>query len=149
MNKEYYVPKIEEFHVGFECEYYNSYSKKFNPMEIDETNYYTDELGEYDVNYLFSYRGENKFRVKYLGKDDIEELGWEYSGKSIDEWFNKKGKFHIGSWTSYLIKLHYGVHDHRLYIIAMDMGDEHKIFEGVINNKSELEVLMRQLGIKE
>jgi hypothetical protein len=74
-------------------------------------------------------------------------LGFIYTGKSIDIWFEKKGYFQIGGWMSFEIKLHYGLHDNRLYIIAMDCGDEHKLFEGIVKNKSELKKILQQVGI--
>ncbi len=135
MNK-YYTPSIEEFHIGFEFE-----------VNYGENDWVKESLYAKPQVVTLPYMKLENIRVKYLDSEDIESFGFKYTGKSIDIWFKKEGNFNIGSWTSYEIKLHYGLHDNRLYIIAMDCGDEYKLFEGKIKNKSELKVLLKQLGI--
>ena len=87
------------------------------------------------------------FRVKLLDKEDIESFGFTYKGKTIDIWFEKEGNFDMGTWTSYKCQLHYGLHDNRLFIDMVDMGDEVRVFSGIIKNKSELEVVLKQIGV--
>ena len=80
---EYYTPTIDEFHVGFEYEEEDTiytdkgwYTKKSN---VFKKCVYGDD--SYIQNYYLNERVKrnlfvNKIRVKYLDKDDIEELGF-------------------------------------------------------------------------
>ena len=80
---EYYTPTIDEFHVGFEYEEEDTiytdkgwYTKKSNVFK--KCVYGNDS---YIQNYYLNERVKrnlfvNKIRVKYLDKDDIEELGF-------------------------------------------------------------------------
>lgn len=134
MKDKYYTPKIEEFHVGFE---YEGLMTMRGHQSWSENDYSLNtDLDVYD-----------ELRVKYLDKEDIEELGFKHLKKSIDDWFELEGDFNLGSWTSYKIQIHYGYHDHILSINAIDRPGEHKLFEGVIKNKSELIKLLIQLRI--
>ena len=84
-----------------------------------------------------------------MTKEDIESLGWKYTGRSIDIWFKKEGYFDLGSWTALKLILHYGLHDNRLTIFANDSGDEYTLFRGFIKNIEEFKVLSKQLILKE
>ena len=135
-SSKYYTPEIEDFHVGFEYEV-NTGDKWIPEIQLD--------------GYIHNKKLEN-IRVKYLDKEDVESLGWFYTGRSTDLWFNKVGLSDSASgahkFTEY--KLHFGTHDHVLKINAyFGNQDEGCLFEGVIHNKSELRKLMKQLKIKE
>jgi len=83
-----------------------------------------------------------------MTKEDIEKLGWIYKSKSIDIWFFKKGTFDMGSWTAYMIIMHYGLHDSRLHIYADDPGSgNYELFRGIIKTPEEFQILMNQIGI--
>ncbi len=106
-------------------------------MKEENDKYYTPLINLWD-----------DIRIKYLDKSDIESLGWKYTGKSIDIWFEKEDSFDLGSWTAHKIILHYGLHDNRLHIYADDPGSgNYELFRGIIKNKSELIKLMKQIGI--
>lgn len=150
MENKYYKPSIEEFHIGFEFEI-NSTSKEDGWLQCSLYSL-TDSV----FNATYGADGVMKtisvpdcIRVKYLDKEDIESLGFEYTSKSIDIWFKKEGDFDMGSWTAYECTLHYGLHDNRLHITVTDAGEETTIFKGIIKNKSTLKVLLKQLGITE
>lgn len=136
MENLYYTPSIEEFHVGFEYE-----------LQVDIWNGLTGERMWSLVQMDHLDRPTSPSRVKYLDREDIENLGWKYIGKAVDVWFEKEGSFDMGSWNTYKIKMHYGLNDHRLSVIAYDTGDEYRIFSGIIKNKSEFKKLMQQLNI--
>jgi hypothetical protein len=72
-NKEirYYTPKIEDFHIGYQYEYWcnNEWNK-----EIIKT-------GQCFNFALFRLEDEKNVRTKHLDKSDIESLGWEYNEK--------------------------------------------------------------------
>lgn len=137
---KYYTPSIEEFHVGFEYEELIGVDneqedwscKSFNPKN------YIDRYGEYtfDETPLSDW-----IRVKYLDKEDIEELGFEESLDEPDEWF-WKFKGNIG------IQLYFDdKYRNKDQGIGITIYDDKIIFSGYIKNKSELKVLLKQLGI--
>ena len=140
---KYYTPEIEDFHVGFEFEFETGTEgwKKF-VFEKDRANNVLNNVNEFN----------SQFRVKYLDREDVESLGWFYTGRAVDLWFNKVGMFDSASGTHRFteLKLHFGPEDHVLYINAyFGNQDEGCLFEGIIRNKSELRKLMKQLKIEE
>ena len=65
-----------------------------------------------------------------------------------DCFIEKEGNFDMGTRTSYKCQLHYGLHDDRLFIDMIDMGDEVRVFNGIVKNKSELKKVLNMLNIK-
>jgi len=126
MEKEskYYTPSIEEFHVGFEFECTTSPNKD---------DWYHDVIRNVDdMCEVFSY---SKARVKYLDREDIESLGFEYQG-DFDSWERYSSE-------KYLIAT--SGNDTDNFITIETQGNT--LFIGTIKNKSELKVLLKQLGI--
>jgi hypothetical protein len=79
-------------------------------------------------------------RVKYLDKIDLEELGWkEFPDTSYFDIKNDDG-------DNFQIHLHDNL-DKGFWFIQIYNWNSKIIFEGRIKNKSELEILMKQLGI--
>lgn len=143
MENRYYIPKLEEFHVGFECEYWNSHSKKYIPFVVEESNYYVDYVGGPDEDYIFkdNYSGFKPFRVKYLDKEDIESLGFKYykthPGTTTLEFEGDKCNITFDSeFSKYW----------NITITHTEDGD-FTYFHGSIKNKSELKKVMKMLGI--
>ena len=171
MNKEdkYYTPSIEEFHVGFEYE----------ELEFIYTDkgWYTEKKNKFvkkvfvGTNYLESYyltervkRGlfNSSIRVKYLDKEDIEDLGFKYDNNAepipsrrdwevpkLDEFelplaFIKDTQDINGkAWYLYLYK------DGAVWIeYIKDCCGMGYLFKGTIKNKSELKVLLKQIGVE-
>jgi hypothetical protein len=142
MENKYYTPEIKEFHVGFEyerCDDGYSYFKDIYPRAID-----TNKL----ENYL------PYFRVKYLDKEDIENLGYRESNIKPDI-FSPKGFYLEEDLTGFLLFL---LKNNQVIIYSRDMtrtwlqppsfNEEFTIcFRGILKNKSELKKLMQQLTI--
>lgn len=156
MENKYYTPSIEEFHVGFEYE-----------QEIEYGEYpdaYMEWINEIittpkDISYVESILSSiisYKIRVKYLDKEDIESLGFTYYDDSnhlfqeqdrsffYKEYSNNKdnnidriGIVKRGTWL-----LIYEYCSNKSYV------DDVTRFCGNIKNKSELKVLLKQLGIE-
>jgi len=85
-NNKYYTPKIEELYKGFKCElcFYKEFGQK-EPVWIEAeipTQTYANE-NNYNFDYILE---KGNIRVKYLDREDIESLGWEFVGK--DEFFD-------------------------------------------------------------
>lgn len=156
MNKDnkYYTPSIEEFHVGFECEILNT--DKWELKIITSCFIQT-------IDKIFRNPSMGVWpgiRVKYLDKEDIESLGFKFTGKAVDDWFEleKKVRLSSGHWFNKFRLQHdrdnsfkTEIKDHnyniKIYGIGVDLEDV--LFEGVIKNKSELKCLLKQLGIYE
>lgn len=117
---KYYTPKIEEFRVGFE---YESQDLCLNGICWVKEKYQGEELRTYLTNEL----ERKELRVKQLDTEDIESLGFEK-----DEYSRYvKGDYKI---TLYPLK--------RMCIFKGLQA----IFMGFIKNKSELQVLLKQLS---
>ena len=136
INTLYYIPKIEEFHIGFEYEYQKEpkdikclYTQKvFNEdMDFGSLQYLIDVLA---------------VRVRKLMSNDILDLGWENQEFSFNEehWCFVLNRF-------YLYKGFTSVNNKHLKITNR-FGDK-VYFEGYIKNKYELSKLMQQLNIIE
>ena len=68
MENKYYIPSIDEFHVGFEYEW------KCDGTKTDWNKSICDNVMiPLDVDC----QRVNDYRVKYLDKEDIESLGFE------------------------------------------------------------------------
>lgn len=135
MENEYYTPTIEEFHVGFEYEY----MKTYNPIDH---KWYKAIVDKCQVGLDFS--DSSVYRVKYLDKEDIESLGFEYRKDELVE--------RVGSGKLYL-KPYYKLTTWRngleVRIVRKPDTKYQIIFEGQIKNKSELKKILKQLRIDE
>ena len=150
MEPKYYVPEISEFCIGFEFEIFecSGESEAFSSWQEHYIKSPNSNGWIWTWERLNEKIKTEELRVKYLDSSDIEELGFTYKGKTIDVWFEKEGNFDMGTWTSYKCQLHYGLHDNRLFIDMIDMGDEVRVFNGIVKNKSELKKVLNMLNIK-
>jgi hypothetical protein len=119
---KYYTPIIEEFHVGFEYETLSenewvSVKVASNPNQFER---------------IIKFIPDNKIRVKYLDKEDIESLGG----------IQTKLPYH---WEFDLYRLIKRDQPHQYIIESMRYQDQ--VFVGIIKNKSELKKLLTQINI--
>ena len=169
MENKYYTPTIEEFHVGFEYEYLNrdkwisTVMEEFDEGMTPGTIFCNEDgtLGE---------EASKVIRVKCLDKEDIESLGF------ICEEENEDGSFYKYSKDSYnnskIILNHYiwitGIDNdftehnkikiyrtggeplmlRRNSIVEKIPIDRDMLSLSTIKNKSELKILLKQLGIE-
>ena len=165
MEDKYYTPEIEEFHVGFEYEIYGTYASNniegvWLPVvyEEDLVNLTDDS---FTVNLSrFNYRIAKKtIRVKYLDREDIESLGFEYDGKScLDETWEKEESI-VDTWSYYVDttedkEKYYSLYSQgKLCYITYTAYQNSvgstvdQIFKGTIKNKSELKKVLKMLNI--
>lgn len=136
MENKYYTPSIEEFFVGFECEWQSkirqeSWNKQI--CDVDLINIAYDSFEHSDIEEPFN----EQFRVKYLDSSDIEELGF-ISDPSGERYFEKEE-----------YQLYLNIHPiHNITIYTSEYGDIKIIFQGTIKNKSELKKVLNMLNIK-
>jgi hypothetical protein len=135
LNKEekYYTPSIEEFHVGFEFKWFDTSNGIWLVKEYNEATIIALSL--------------DRVRVKYLDSEDIKKLGWEQIENQIPEdvqlyMHNKKTQYK-GKETSILL---YYIPDTSWILISL-IDTKQTVFAGKVYNKSELEWLMKRLGI--
>jgi len=123
--KKYYTPEIEEFHIGFEYEWLdeNKLWNKATPIEISRKNFDEQTYG---------------LRVKYLDKEDIESLGFEFIK---EDKFSKYFKFQNFN----LQTVKNGTHG--IHIAQLDEDGHSIVFKGIVKNKSEFKKLIKQLNI--
>jgi hypothetical protein len=125
--KKYYTPTIEEFHEGIECEYL----KNDRPSDgYKSIVFHLDQWGDFlDISHY-------TFRIPYLCKEDIEELGWKYDqnkmkGSSLEVFYNSE------------LELTFDPKECQVWIKDKD----EPVFIGVIKNKSRLRLVMEMVGI--
>ena len=147
MNNKYYTPSIEEFHVGFECEILDRGNNTWNNIiltyEILSQVLVFPLLNKHQgfLSYIERELNENNIRVKYLDKEDIEDLGFLVK---VETKFGIIFSNQLYSIILSKMKLnHIEVYLTQPYINESDG----LTFSGTIKNKSELKVLLKQLNI--
>lgn len=138
---EYYVPSLEEFHLGFEYEEDDNNTDNWESEVVDKG---------LDLEFIDDLIHEGNIRVKYLDLEDIQSFGFKYDVNNSDfqeDWFINESKFEsLG--IQYL--LFYNYEDNLLRIeriVDCGTGNEDYLFYGYIKNKSELKRLLKQLKI--
>ena len=137
MENKYYVPEIEEFHVGFEYEYKKS--KGVWEKEKIETSI-SSEHGlcvSIPSEEMYGFKSVN-LRVKNLDREDIESLGWMQ--RDYDTFDFKTKKEGLGYALAFNPEF-----STFIYQTGYKNGT---IFQGTIKNKNELKRLMKQLNIE-
>lgn len=148
MADKYYTPTIEEFHVGFE------YEKNDGAIEPNWRSYTCIDVPLFDKNTVIKkVIAEGGLRVKYLDKEDIKSLSWKYDNNA--EPYPEKEPYECPIAFDIDTQLENGI----CYILYLykdnvvwvewikDCAGMGYIFKGTIKNKSELKILMKQLGI--
>ena len=154
MESKYYTPEIEEFHVGFEYEVKSKFNNEWEKWKQSDPSpksiFYPKEAGDRNPENPFKLipfewvLGEGHVRVKVLDRDDIENCGWKFD--AINEINNEI--FYKMVDESARAKLRIDFKTRLIEISAKDQfGNKFVIFIGMLNNKSELKKLMKQLLI--
>jgi len=138
---KYYVPNIEDFHVGFEFELYDE--RGWNSLTFPAIIF---DSGEWKLT-LEAYIQDKQVRVKHLDRSDIESLGFKYHGRGVVPWYKKEGIFTVTDWTSFEIMINHDIKANLVGIFAMDCGDTVTLFQGIIKNKSELNKVLKMIVI--
>lgn len=144
MEAKYYTPTIEEFHVGFQFEYYNEL-ENYAGETIDNEKIVFTVNGKYPLEIIEDWVNNELVRVPYLTKEQIEAEGFEYMEVKYGDWlgFKKTNEDRTKTLISYYT-------DRKISIgIENAWGDEvFTKFKGTIKNISEFRVLCKQLNIK-
>ena len=133
---KYYTPSIEEFHIGFEYQYFNHFGK--NAFKWATEIY----KGYNPLNDLIK---SGTVRIKYLDKEDIESLDFISNSKNDGEFRGKKHIKLIGSKKETLCLSKCKNSQHIVIYVNADYGTD-TYFQGVIKNKAELKRILNQIG---
>lgn len=167
MKDKYYIPTIEEFYRGFEYEF-NS-TTLYGSLTVGDvagwqkTQFYggsgpEDENSEMeDINQAINGFEDIRVRVKYLDEDDLKSLGWvKYKDVTVVGTELSSFRFILNEMCLWFTP--YNIYNNRTMTVCISEKDKEKsgegfivtgprIFYGTIKNKSELQRLMKQLGI--
>jgi len=134
-DNKYYTPTEDEFFIGFEIEW-------LHHTDWIKVHFMSPGMfGFDDVEDLVK-----QTRVKYLDRDDVESLGWKAgsSGIPMEEYVGWQ-EFKRHDYTIILFDTgEVRVRQDKAEGIVMVIDT---IFKGTIRNKSELQRLLKQLGI--
>lgn len=151
MGDKYYTPTIDEFHVGFE---YETPTKDNVLYPVDSNIWEKKTVSTKSCMERLKYDIMYGARVKYLDREDIESLGFEYIKETgINEKldFFKRKQFKSKNYKLQWFK------NGSVMISSNnnDLEDELKghpdrlRFEGIIKNKSELNKVLKMIGYGE
>jgi hypothetical protein len=139
-NKEirYYTPKIEDFHIGYQYEYWcdNEWNK-----EIIKT-------GQCFNFALFRLEDEKNVRTKHLDKSDIENLGWEYNKENNIYKICLCSDYEIFDYTLKHIEHQNAIHITLTYKSPKESIENETYFKGKCPSINELITIQRLLGIE-
>jgi len=146
----YYTPSIEEFYVGLEYE-------RFCNTVWNKYKY--SQFGQDKLTTVFYKIQEKEIRVKYLDKDDIESLGFEYdvdqSGEEYPSLYEEHGCSNAYILDKQLDSINtcwiiYHFSDNFLTIeriVNCSSSKDDMLFRGTIKNKSELKRILEMIGV--
>jgi len=153
MDNKYYTPNIEEFHIGFEYEVFQSSTKESMKYSAKQ-DVWIDIIHNVSLTLLSvkEILRDDLVRVKYLDKEDVAELDWKITKEYSCEF---EAQYKVSEYEFY--DLTYEQEEHRLTIekfyqskmIAKPINqyDSVTVFIGIIKNKSELKRIIKQLNI--
>ena len=150
MKNKYYTPTKEEFYIGFEYELRDldgsktTLSNNPNKHVFIYKNVFEKKTALFeDFNIINIRLSDNKIRVKYLDRSDIEDLGFTIKTTSYGIYYIK-GEYKIEySWNKKLIISQ----QNKLLKTESFENEGNILFIGDVKNKSELKILLKQLNI--
>ncbi len=172
MENKYYTPEIEEFHVGFECEHNTMTITPamfdFSPNgEVKKLYDKSEEIWEKKTwepedNFLWfnirvdaegckTFSTPDNIRVKYLDREDIESLGFEFKGKALRSFFEMECQFDLPDTDSFWCKTLKIQLDEKHRTVKIEgyiasACEEETLFTGSCKNKSELKKILKMVG---
>ncbi len=145
MDNKYFTPDIEDIHIGYECEIYDqSTSKLIKKVEwhIVKTHLGNSEIGKnVAINQVLKYIKQNKLRVPYLTKEQIEAEGWVEMSPPI---ISISREFRNIPFIKDGYRLDYNLNSNQLAITVNDQF----LFYGECPSINELRIICKLLNIK-
>lgn len=141
MENKYYKPDLEEFHLGFEYEAETTNYPDKNNWHPETFYLNKSHLDIVTINTLYN----NKVRVKYLNKEDIESLGFKEQSKN---YYFKDAPGSLGYWTDILLDVRWGLDKIVIKGFRVSLAHESEfLFQGKIKNKSEFKRILKQINV--
>lgn len=140
---------IEDFHVGFHCEYYYEYEDRSGIFNMGKPNYHPVwKTGEMNIETLAALKDRPDlivtFRVKYLDREDIEAEGWELN--DVDEFHGSSRFTMMGKDQRNPPLSEYTLMFSRSGWVLISQNKVPR-FSGNIRNRSELHFILKALTI--
>lgn len=155
MDSKYYEPILEEFYVGFECEF-KSYDNDGKGNFIERWDKRVIGLHTFQESYYEQITYNSNWRVKYLDEQDILDLGFEKHSSKDNKYL--KSSCEVYSNDKLNITLAHYPEINKISIITRDLSkselallsnwDDKSVNLITIKNKSELVKLFKQLEIE-
>lgn len=148
MENKYYVPEIEEFHVGFEYEYVTNMAVPTDDDSKWDSFLFGDQekFKSWDWRLLLQDCLKRKLiRVKCINREDIEEFGWELDSVVEKEAFFIHNSNSFSSQEEWMLVFREKESSIEIYSTKKDTVSFS--FYGIAKNKSELKKLLAQLNI--
>jgi hypothetical protein len=170
MKNKYYKPEIEEFHVGFEYEFWVDSE---NGKDVYEKRIFQ----EYDEPYY--HKNGSSTIVKHLDREDIEDCGFGLGISSWDRNTHEREVIIMEPWKLVSEQTHFElvineqnvwqiIFGKTIRIVHATLSDEKigfmiigeplrnskhymkfdTVFNGAIKNKSEFKRILRQIGVE-
>jgi hypothetical protein len=142
MDPKYYIPEIEDFHIGFEFEQ-QKYSRDIEWYQRTVEDYFfatpsygPGEGGEAEISEVWDALRRGDIRAKHLDNSDVLSLGW-----TVDEALEPIGYVIKSENKTFILRGFEGA------TLIQILSDQRQIFFGSLKNKSDLKRLMVQLAI--
>lgn len=151
--EKYYTPTFEEFYPGFEFEVKveNDTWSKFKWTEY--SSFGLTHKSSNEVWTLFGKFEDGSVRVKYLDREDIEDVLKNYGWDVLDDYYSNGGfKNNFLSQCEVKVEAHHPGYP-MLFIYKKDgrwtveLDENRRFHEISIKNKSELKKVMQMVGI--
>lgn len=137
LKNKYYTPTIDEFCIGFEYEFKTSKDWEKKIVSWYDFSSYSEDYIKKEIEY-------NRVRVKYLDKEDIENLKYKFEDYNslnlTNSALSNDNKIKIRVFWNADLKF-------RENLIRITKNDG-QIFLGNIKNKLELVKLLKQLNVE-
>jgi len=155
-NNKYYAPEILEFYIGFKYEVNYDFVLTALERYQQKSTWYSKVFEVKDYEFIEHQIKTNYVRVKYLDKQDIEELNWVFATTELDileiYYIDREAIDEIES--KFILTrnikekfITIELEENYLFDPITNPTETHRIFQGKLKNKNELKVLMRQLNI--
>jgi len=142
MKSKYYVPNLEELHVGYICEVKNSSDDEYFDWE--------DQLIEKsDLMYINNWLNWNELRTKYLDVFDLESLGCKYKREYKNNLDFEKGNIYTnGFFLTYNTEtLMLKIQKNKGNFDNSGTPKSECVFEGKVKSINELKLIFKMLEI--
>lgn len=153
MEDKYYIPKIEDLHVGYECELelpithmFDEY--KWKSVILNEADNFNFESPAF----VYTCLSCERLRTLYLTKEQIEAEGWEYLEHEDKNWLEfrrSKKRLGISPIDDAYFMVIYTPSVTKLLVVMryISTGEEEAYYDGECKSVNEFRKILGYLGI--